>query len=162
MWSFSGVPIVNSGVWMRTETVTPSHAPIVIRRQPLEGSTEADGGIREQLGHRGEGCAFVPPSPASFLSFFRKTRFWYLTHALFLCKMKDCKKEAKVPNDRYTRRCWSPWELGQRLVPGPARWIPGGWSYPRPSVVPVQRLNYKWEQSTTAFNNRKLLCILLY
>lgn len=28
------------------------------------------------------------------------------------------------------------------------QWIRRGWSYPHPSVIPVQRLKYKWEQST--------------
>lgn len=63
----------------------------------------------------------MPGGPPVFLFFFWKTQSWYLTHVLFLYKMKKCKKEVKVTNNRYTRKCW-----GEVWGPGQEQCLPQG------------------------------------
>lgn len=81
----------------------------------------------------GRKAVLVPPGPASFLSFLFRKIWFYLIQTLFLYKVRNCKKEAKMPsNNRNAQKCWSPKELGQHWCPGQAQRAPQGWSYPQP------------------------------
>lgn len=51
----------------------------------------------------------------------------------FYVRWKIAKRKQRCQtNDRYTRQCWSPWELGQRLVPGASTMDPWGVKLPTP------------------------------